>query len=183
MSLWNLLSDLLLHCSFALYLLPVHPASGTDEKFFWICQRMSPEKTFPQGFEYVLIGVLLTSGEIKIDAVEGQAGLGTHTDMRKYECSAEYVHPERDAQAWSSSPCYNEIFTTMHFVRNWADHQQMWKQLVWYWMEGAKNNARDMFGMPGMAIFYAAYAKKGSNGECIVFRAKAGQKYMISAYE
>ncbi|MBN2815004.1 MAG: hypothetical protein JXQ80_13055 [Bacteroidales bacterium] len=238
------------------------PTSGTDGKYFWIRQRMPPEKTFPQGFEYVLVGVLLTPGETKIEAVEGQTGLGTpppneriakskgaattvffppmegqfealvtivtttdgpdvlklakerlaqaeksgfdgileennlwwnafydkrengrvyygltgdgctddiksiynsyadhhgggtHTDMRKYECSAEYVHPERDAQAWSSSPCYNEVFTTMHFVRNWADHQQMWKQLVWHWMDGAKNNARIMFGMPGMAILH-----------------------------
>ena len=238
------------------------PTSGTDGKYFWIHQRMPPEKTFPQGFEYILMGVLLTPGEMKIDVVEGQTGLGTpppneriaraqgaastvtftsmneefealviivttmegpdilglakerltqaektgfdgildennrwwndfynkrengrvfwgmkgsgctedilsiydsyadhhgggtHTDMRKYECSAEYVHPERDAQAWSSSPCYNEVFTTMHFVRNRADHQQMWKQLVWHWMEGAKSNARDMFGMPGMAILH-----------------------------
>jgi len=238
------------------------PTCGTDGKYFWICQRMPPEKTFPKGFEYVLVGLLNTSGEIKIEAVENQTGLGTpppnefianafgasstvtfkpnkgefealvtvvttndgenlleiakkrlakaantgfagildentqwwnafynsrengrvyyglagkkctddiksiydsysdhhgggtHTDMRKYECSAEYVHPERDAQAWSSSPCYNEVFTTMHFVRNRADHQQMWKQLVWHWMEGAKSNAKEMFDMPGMAILH-----------------------------
>ena len=238
------------------------PRSGTDGKFFWIHQQMPPEKTFPQGFEYILMGVLLTPGEMTTDMVEGQTGLGTpppneriaraqgaastvtfrasagefealviivttndgpdiaalakerltqaakkgfagilaennqwwnafydkrengrvffgsegsdcsddilsiynsyadhhgggtHTDMGKYECSAEYVHPERDAQAWSSAPCYNEVFTTMHFVRNRADHQKMWKQLVWHWMEGGKNNARDMFGMPGMAILH-----------------------------
>jgi hypothetical protein len=236
------------------------PTSGTDGKYFWIRQKFPAEKTFPNGFEYILMGVLNTPGEVT--ALEGIQGLGTpppdkriakatgaastisfspkkgefealvtivtsmdgdnlmklakerlakaekdgfdgilrentnwwnafydkrengrvffgsngtkctedifsiynsyadhhgggtHTDMTKYECAAEYVHPERDAQAWSSSPCYNEVFTTMHFVRNWPDHQQMWKQLVQHWMEGAKNNARDMFGMPGMAILH-----------------------------
>ncbi|MBV5314488.1 MAG: hypothetical protein JZU47_14400 [Prolixibacteraceae bacterium] len=236
------------------------PTSGTDGKYFWIRQKFPAEKTFPNGFEYILMGVLNTPGEVTV--LEGIPGLGTpppdkriakatgaastinfspkkgefealvtivtsmdgdnlmklakerlakaekdgfdgilrentnwwnafydkrengrvffgsngtkctedilsiynsyadhhgggtHTDMTKYECAAEYVHPERDAQAWSSSPCYNEVFTTMHFVRNWPDHQQMWKQLVQHWMEGAKNNARDMFGMPGMAILH-----------------------------
>ena len=236
------------------------PTSGTDGKYFWIRQKVPAEKTFPNGFEYILMGVLNTPGEVTVqegmralgtpppdkriakatgaastitfspekgefealvtivttmdgdDLMElakerlakaekdgfdgilrenkqwwnafydkrengrvffGSAGTectedivsiynsyadhhggGTHTDMTKYECAAEYVHPERDAQAWSSSPCYNEVFTTMHFVRNWPDHQQMWKQLVWHWMEGAKNNARDMFGMAGMAILH-----------------------------
>jgi hypothetical protein len=74
--------------------------------------------------------------------------------MRKYECSAEYVHPERDSQYWHSAPCYNEVFTTHQFVRNRADHQVMWKQLVSHWMEGGKDNARNMFGMPGIAIFH-----------------------------
>jgi hypothetical protein len=239
------------------------PTSGNDGRYFWIRQRMPPEKTFPHGFEYVLMGVVLTPAGARIETVEGQAGLGTpppdkriaeasgaaatvtftpehggtfealvtvvttldgsdvlaeakrrlsaaapagfdgvlqanaawwsafydrrengrifhglagtactddireiyrsyadhhgggtHTDMRRYECSAEYVHPERDSQLWSSAPCYNEIFTTHHFVRNRADHQVMWKQLAWHWLEGAKNNARDLFGMPGMAILH-----------------------------
>jgi hypothetical protein len=239
------------------------PTSGRDSRYFWIRQQMPPEKTFPNGFEYVLMGVVTTPGSASIEAVENQTGLGTpppdkriaeapgaaatvtftpedggklealvtvvttldgpdvlsiakkrladaaaagfdgiaaanaqwwnafydrredgrvfhgtsgtqctddireiyrsyadhhgggtHTDMRKFECSAEYVHPERDSQLWSSSPCYNEVFTTHQFVRNRADHQVMWKQLVSHWMEGGKNNARDLFGMPGMAILH-----------------------------
>jgi hypothetical protein len=239
------------------------PMSGRDGKYFWIRQKMPPERTFPQGFEYVLMGVLTTPGDVDIETVESRTKLGTpppdgriaeapgaaatatftvadkgkmealvtivttmdgpdvlsiarkrlaeaekagfdgvleentrwwnafydrredgrvfrgltgtkctddirgiyrsyadghgggtHTDMRKYECSAMYVHPERDSQLWSSAPCYNEVFTSQDFVRNRADNQAMWKQLVWHWMDGAKNNARDMFGMPGMAIFH-----------------------------
>jgi hypothetical protein len=239
------------------------PTSGTDGKYFWIRQQMPPEKTFPAGFEYVLMGTVLTPGKAKIKAGEGQRGLGTpppderianasgaaatvtftpegkgslealvvvvttmdakdvmaearkrlkkaarsgfdgvvlentrwwkafydkrengrvfhglsgtactddirdiyrsyaarhgggtHTDMRQYECSAVYVLPERDAQLWGSAPCYNEVFTSNLFVRNRADQQQMWKQLVWHWMPGAKDNARTMFGMPGMAILH-----------------------------
>lgn len=239
------------------------PTSGKDGRFFWIRQMMPPEKTFPQGFEYVLMGVVITPGRADIETVEGKTGLGTpppdkriaeapgaaatvtftpqsggtfealvtvvttldgpdvlavakkrlaaaeaagfdgvaqantewwnafydrrengrvfygtngtrctddintiyrsyadhhgggtHTDMRKFECSAEYVHPERDSQYWHSSPCYNEVFTTHQFVRNRADHQVMWKQLVSHWKEGGKDNARTLFGMPGMAILH-----------------------------
>lgn len=46
----------------------------------------------------------------------------------------------------------NEIFTTSRFVRNWPDSEDMWKQLVEYWTPGAQQNAREMFGMPGMFI-------------------------------
>jgi len=239
------------------------PTSGKDGRFFWIRQQMPPEKTFPKGFEYVLMGVVISPGDVEIETVEGKTGLGTpppdkriaeapgaattvtftpqdggafealvtvvttldgtdvlavakrrlsaaapagfdgvarsnthwwdafynrrengrifhglagtvctddireiyhsyadhhgggtQTDMRKFECSAEYVHPERDSQYWHSSPCYNEVFTTHQFVRNRADHQIMWKQLVSHWVEGGKDNARNMFGMPGMAILH-----------------------------
>jgi hypothetical protein len=239
------------------------PTSGKDGKYFWIRQQMPPEKTFPQGFEYVLMGLVLTPGKCRDQTWKakrrawhaaagrtdcqclgrrghgdvhagGQAAIGsvvvvvttmdgpdvlaearkrlaaaeaagfdgvlrenthwwnafydkrengrgfqgpdrqpvhgrhqehlpqlrrrhgggTHTDMRQYECSAMYVPPERDAQLWSSAPCYNEVFTSNRFVRNWADNQQMWKQLVWHWMPGGKDNAKNLFGMPGMAILH-----------------------------
>ncbi len=239
------------------------PTSGKDGRYFWIRQQMPPEKTFPQGFEYVLMGVVITPGQVDVKTVEGETGLGTpppdkhiaaapgaaatatftpagdgklealvtivttmdgtdvialarerlaaaeaagfdgvvrentawwnafydkrengrvfkgvtgtqctedilsiyrscadghgggtKTDMRQYECSASYVPPERDAQLWSSAPCYNEIFTSKYFVRNWADHQDMWKQLVWHWRPGARDNAKNMFGMPGMCLVH-----------------------------
>ncbi len=239
------------------------PTSGTDGRYFWIRQKMPPEKTFPQGFEYVLMGLIITPGDVDLETVEGKAGLGTpppdtliaaatgaaatatfipegngklealvtvmttldgpdvmalaikqladaesdgfdgvlrentewwnafydmrengrifhgltgtectedilsiyrsyadghgggtKTDMRQYECSASYVPPERDHQLWSSAPCYNEVFTSNRFVRNWADNQDMWKHLVWHYMPGARDNAKNMFGLPGMAIFH-----------------------------
>jgi hypothetical protein len=46
------------------------------------------------------------------------------------------------------------VFTTHQFVRNRADHQVMWKQLVSHWREAGRDNARNMFGMPGMAILH-----------------------------
>ena len=250
------------------------PTSGQDGKYFWIRQKMPAEKTFPQGFEYVLMGVVAGEGNVKLESVEGKTHLGTpppnppmpwdwfgaprpsiaeapgaaatatflpgsngkleafvivvtsmdgddllavakkrlaeaeargfdgsvrenakwwgdfydkrengrifvgstgtaatddirsiyqqswtdshgggtKTDMRQYECSASYARPERDIQDFDSAPCYNEIFTTSRFVRNWGDSQDMWKQIVQHWMPGAKQNARDRFNMPGTLI-------------------------------
>jgi hypothetical protein len=81
-------------------------------------------------------------------------GGGTKTDMRALECSASYALPERDFQQWFSSPCYNEIFTTPRFVRNWGDSEDMWKQIVWHWMPAAEQNAHDMCSMPGILIVH-----------------------------
>ncbi len=249
------------------------PTSGKDGKFFWIRQKMPAEKTFPKGFEYVLMGVVTSSGEVKVESVEGEKGLGTpppntpmpwdlfgiprpdiskvsgaaatatinpsgngqvvtlativttmdgddllavakkrlqkaipggfkgivdentkwwdafydkrengrvfngltgtacsdnirniynsytdshgggtKTDMRQFECSASYALPEMDIQNFDSMPCYNEIFCTSRFVRNWGDSEDMWKQIIEHWLPGAKQNARDGFGMPGMLI-------------------------------
>jgi len=248
------------------------PTSGTDGRFFWISQKMPAEKTFPQGFEYVLMGVMGAGTQSQIEIVEGKTGLGTpaanqpirgdwfkgsrppisaapgaaalakfdpkgapftafvtivtsidgqdlfalarqrlaaaekagfegvvrentawwakfydsrengrvfrgnsaacsedivglyreswadshgggtKTDMTKYESSASYVMPEQDVQGWNSGPCYNEIFTTPRFVRNWGDSEDMWKQIVWHWMPAGEKAAHDMFGLPGLFI-------------------------------
>ena len=53
------------------------PTSGADGRYFWIRQKMPPEKTFPQGFEYVLMGLLKSPEIVKLDAVQGKTGLGT----------------------------------------------------------------------------------------------------------
>jgi Glycosyl hydrolase family 95 catalytic domain len=239
------------------------PASGTDGRYFWIRQKFPAEKTFPDGFEYVLMGVVATPGRVKLDSVENQTGLGTpppdrriaaapgaaatatftpdadgkleafvtivttmdgadllalakarlvdaeadgfdgvvwentqwwnhfydqrengrvfhgtsgsdcsddvraiyrsyadshgggtKTNMRHLECSASYAFPERDVQLWNSEPCYNEIFTTSRFVRNWSDSEDMWKEIVWHWKAAAEENARAVFDMPGMCIVH-----------------------------
>ena len=46
------------------------------------------------------------------------------------------------------------MFTTARFVRNWGDSEDMWKQLVWHWKEAGKQNASDMFNMPGMLVVH-----------------------------
>ncbi len=53
------------------------PTSGNDGRYFWIRQRMPAEKTFPEGFEYVLMGVVTSPGQAKLESVEGKTGLGT----------------------------------------------------------------------------------------------------------
>jgi hypothetical protein len=53
------------------------PASGTSGRYFWIRQKMPAEKTFPHGFEYVLMGVINNPGKVKLDSLEGKTGLGT----------------------------------------------------------------------------------------------------------
>jgi hypothetical protein len=239
------------------------PTSGQDGKYFWIRQSFPEEKTFPDGFECVLMGVLASPGGVQLDNVEGKTGLGTpppdariaaapgaaatatftpgadgkleafvavvttmdgsdvmgeakkrlavaeaagfdgmarenaqwwsafydrrengrvfhgtsgrdctdnvrviyrsyteshgggtKTDMRQFECSASYGLPERDVQPWTSAPCYNEVFTTPRFVRNWGDSEDMWKQLVWHWMPAGKQNAADMCDLPGMLVVH-----------------------------
>jgi len=250
------------------------PTSGQDGRYFWIRQKMPVEKTFPQGFEYVLMGVIKGQGEMKIEAVTNQLHLGTpppnppmpwdwfgasrpsiaeapgaaatatfkagtdgqleafvtvvttmdgpdlvaearkrladaekagfdgavqenttwwnafydkrengrifqgssgtactenvralyqqswtdshgggtKTDMRLLECSASYALPERDIQDFDGAPCYNEVFPTSRYVRNWDDSEDMWLQIVQHWPPGAQQNARDRFNMPGMCI-------------------------------
>lgn len=247
------------------------PTSGTDGRYFWIRQRMPAEATFPLGFEYILMGVVIAPGKAQYNAVQDKTGLGTpplntplpgdwkttprppvadapgaaatatftpdetgkfealvtvvttsdgtdlpalakkrleqaggfdgvvtentawwnafynmrengrifygtcgtdctediralyrsytdfhgggtKTDMRHFEGSASYALPERDFQEWDSAPCYNEIFNTSRFVRNWADSEDMWKQIVWHWLPAAQENARHIFGLPGMFI-------------------------------
>jgi hypothetical protein len=239
------------------------PTSGTDGRYFWIRQKFPAEKTFPKGFEYVLMGVVITPGKVNIETIENQLGLGTappdkrianapgaaataiftptgsgrfealvtvvttlegadvmataknrlamaqeggfdgilkentqwwnafydmrengrvysgltgadcteeimpiyrsyadshgggtKTDMTRYECSAKWVVPEQDTHPWSSSPCYNEVFTSMEFVGNRGDNQDMWKQLVSHYTEAGRDNAKNMFGAPGMAILH-----------------------------
>jgi len=53
------------------------PTSGTEGRYFWIRQKMPAEKTFPQGFEYVLMGVVAGAGKMKLESVEGKTELGT----------------------------------------------------------------------------------------------------------
>lgn len=52
------------------------PESGQDGEFFWIRQKLPAEKTFPGGFEYVLMGCVCGDGA-HMEAVNGEKHLGT----------------------------------------------------------------------------------------------------------
>ena len=71
------------------------PSSGHDGKYFWIRQKMPAEKTFPQGFEYVLMGVVSAPAEATLESVEGKTGLGTPPQVP----ACHWRHTERRARA------------------------------------------------------------------------------------
>ena len=68
------------------------PTSGRDGKIFWIRQRIPAEKTFPDGFEYVMAGMIVGS-EAAIETVEGKTGLGTPPRLSPEEL-AQYERGE-----------------------------------------------------------------------------------------
>ncbi|MCL2059805.1 MAG: hypothetical protein FWH01_12260 [Oscillospiraceae bacterium] len=52
------------------------PTSGADGRFFWIHQVFPEEKTFPDGFRYVMMGLVSGAGA-DIEALELAKGLGS----------------------------------------------------------------------------------------------------------
>jgi hypothetical protein len=58
------------------------PRSGQDGRFFWICQNIPAEKTFPGGFECWLVG-LVGGPECAMHTVDNQTGLGVPIDFRE----------------------------------------------------------------------------------------------------
>lgn len=52
------------------------PECGTDGRFFWIKQKFPAEKTFPDGFEYIMMG-LLSDPDARVYDSGLQTGLGT----------------------------------------------------------------------------------------------------------
>jgi Glycosyl hydrolase family 95 catalytic domain len=239
------------------------PVSGREGNYFWIRQRMPAEKTFPQGFEYVMMASIADPASADIQVVNGKTGLGTpppdqsirdapgsaatatfmplnnqtmtayvvivsqidapdfmaeakhrldaakadgfdqvvdentrwyndlydrresgrvfygdagseatedikgvysswynihgggcRTDMRRLQASAPYSRLESDSQPWHGLPCYNEWFYTPVYARNRSDSCDMWKQIIEHWWQASRGNAREMFGMPGMALMH-----------------------------
>ncbi len=52
------------------------PQAGSDGRLFWIRQDFPGEATFPQGFWYVFMG-LVVGEDYEVEVVEGETGLGT----------------------------------------------------------------------------------------------------------
>ena len=80
------------------------PTSGCDGKYFWIRQRLPAERTFPQGFEYVMAGIVVGSAA-DIETVEGQRGLGTPPDLNLKQ--KELVAGRKPM--WHAMPNYEPI--------------------------------------------------------------------------
>ncbi|WP_282937819.1 glycoside hydrolase family 95-like protein [Paenibacillus sp. RC67] len=78
------------------------PTSGYEGRFFWIKQMLPAEKTFPNGFEYVLMG-LISDSEADLDTVENGLDLGTlpHSDegWKFHEKDYEYIRQASGAAA------------------------------------------------------------------------------------
>ena len=52
------------------------PVAAKEGRFFWIRQEFPAEKTFPQGFEYVLMALVAKEG-YEVEIIESETGLGT----------------------------------------------------------------------------------------------------------
>lgn len=81
------------------------PEAGSDGRFFWIYQKLPPERTFPKGFEYVMMGTVLGSfGEVQV--VNGEKGLGTPPHLTPEQ---QARIDKRDLWAWTYLPMYKNI--------------------------------------------------------------------------
>ncbi|MFC1761450.1 hypothetical protein ACFL6U_05155 [Planctomycetota bacterium] len=52
------------------------PKAGKDNNYFWIHQKLPAEKTFPNGFEYYLVGRIIGT-DVEVETVEDEFNLGT----------------------------------------------------------------------------------------------------------
>ncbi|MBX7259788.1 MAG: hypothetical protein K1Y02_25765, partial [Candidatus Hydrogenedentes bacterium] len=259
------------------------PTSGSEDGVFWIRQQFPAEKTFPNGFEYVMAGLLVEPQQVAIETVEGEKGLGTlpslnpeqqkkvdeqanfwkmlptyraireapgaaatatlstakvqaftlivvvvtsaeaadplsearrqlqeaknigfdglleenrawfkalydrrekgrvftgnPDDARKqipglfnswkcphggfclpdpahYEADTSYAYMEQDWAPWHGLPCYNELYFTSLHVQNQSERLVQYYSLVPFWLEACKQNARDVFDLPGAALLH-----------------------------
>lgn len=82
------------------------PESGSGDGFFWIRQRLPAEKTFPQGFEYVLMG-LPVGEKVGIQTVNGQTGLGTAATIADADSVA--LKKYLNGFGWQLRPVYDAV--------------------------------------------------------------------------
>lgn len=71
------------------------PTTGHKGDYFWISQRLPKEKSFPQGFQYVLMGTFVGHQPPEIQLAEGEKGLGRmgHMYQDQLGWSATAVFP------------------------------------------------------------------------------------------
>jgi len=73
-------------------------------------------------------------------------------DPGAYEADESYVRFEEDTGLFHGLPCYNEIYATSYFVLNQSERLAYWPNLINFWLEAARRNARETFGLPGMFL-------------------------------
>ncbi len=71
------------------------PVSGVDGRFFWISQKLPGEKTFPDGFEYIMMGLII-EGSPGIETVDRTKNLGTKM-YSPYEDPDAIMNPETES--------------------------------------------------------------------------------------
>lgn len=78
------------------------PTAGRDGNFCWIRQKLPAEKTFPNGFEYVMMAYIpdLQRGDITVDM--NRKGLGTPSPQK------EINEIEGAAASWTFTPLDNQ---------------------------------------------------------------------------
>ena len=79
------------------------PVSGSDGRHFWIQQRLPAERTFPEGFEYVMAAAV--TGPATVETVEGKTGLGTLPRLNPKQ--QERINSK--APFWKAMPNYEPI--------------------------------------------------------------------------
>lgn len=76
----------------------------------------------------------------------------SHPDPTRFEADETYAFLNADRHPWHGLPCFNEIYFTAEAVRNRCDRLRYYAQLIQHWLEAARQNAREVFGLPGMMI-------------------------------
>jgi hypothetical protein len=148
------------------------PTCGTEGRYFWIRQQMPAEKTFPQGFEYVLMGVVAAPDKISFKTAADETGLGTPPPEKNIASAPGAAA----TAAFTPGPdgkfeAFVTIVTTMDgpdilalakkrlpeaeaagFDGLASENLRWWNQLAWHWMAAGKDNAKEQFRLPGMFI-------------------------------
>ncbi len=77
----------------------------------------------------------------------------SNPDPTRFEADEEYAYLEADRHPWHALPCLNEVYFTADAVRNRCDRlSTYYAGLVRHWFDAARQNAREVFGLPGMFI-------------------------------
>ena len=74
-------------------------------------------------------------------------------DPFRFEADSVYTPFHFDAGYWHSLVCYNDIYDApWKIVSAQEDRLEYWVEIVSFWLEAARKNAREVFGMDGAYI-------------------------------